>query len=61
MLAQGIADGLGIDPAEVQSPTFTLIREHDGPRGRLIHVDLYRLTPRRCSASAPTSSWPAPG
>lgn len=45
VLAQGIAAGLGIDPAEVQSPTYTLVREHDGPGGRLIHLDLYRLTP----------------
>jgi tRNA threonylcarbamoyladenosine biosynthesis protein TsaE len=45
VLAQGIAAGLGIDPAEVQSPTYTLVREHDGPGGRLVHVDLYRLSP----------------
>jgi tRNA threonylcarbamoyladenosine biosynthesis protein TsaE len=45
VLAQGVAEGLGIDPGEVQSPTFTLIREHRGSRGLLIHVDLYRLDP----------------
>ena len=45
VLAQGIARGLGIEPAEVQSPTFTLIREHQGRGGRLVHVDLYRLDP----------------
>src|SRR5262245_57054997 len=45
VLAQGIARGLGIEPAEVQSPTFTLIREHRGRGGRLVHVDLYRLDP----------------
>lgn len=45
VLAQGIARGLGIDPGEVQSPTFTLIREHAGHGGRLVHVDLYRLDP----------------
>ena len=45
VLAQGIARGLGIEPREVQSPTFTLIREHRGPGGRLVHVDLYRLDP----------------
>ena len=43
VLARGIARGLGIDPAEVQSPTFILVREHRGSRGRLVHVDLYRL------------------
>ncbi len=31
-LTQGIARGLGIDPGEVQSPTFTLMREHVGTR-----------------------------
>jgi len=45
VLAQGVAAGLGIDPAEVQSPTYTLVREHNGPRGRLLHLDLYRLEP----------------
>jgi tRNA threonylcarbamoyladenosine biosynthesis protein TsaE len=29
----------------VQSPTFTIIREHEGSGGRLVHVDLYRLAP----------------
>ena len=45
VLAQGIARGLGIEPREVQSPTFNLIREHRGRGGRLVHVDLYRLDP----------------
>jgi len=47
VLAQGVGSGLGIDPAEVLSPTYTLVREHDGPRGRLVHVDLYRLDPEQ--------------
>ena len=49
VLARGVAAGLGLDPREVQSPTFTLIREHRGPRGRLVHVDLYRLDPREAA------------
>ena len=41
VLAQGVAQGLGIqDP--VTSPTFTLIHEYEG-RLPLYHVDLYRL------------------
>lgn len=40
---RGIAGGLGIDPDEVSSPTFTLIREYRGGRLTLYHVDLYRL------------------
>jgi tRNA threonylcarbamoyladenosine biosynthesis protein TsaE len=45
VLARGVAEGLGIDPGEVQSPTFTLIREHRGPGTTFVHVDLYRLDP----------------
>jgi len=45
VLVQGLARGLGIDPGEVQSPTFTLLRIHEGSRGRLLHFDLYRLEP----------------
>ncbi len=50
VLARGVALHLGIDPAEIQSPTFTLIREHSGPGGRLIHADLYRLKPEEAEA-----------
>jgi tRNA threonylcarbamoyladenosine biosynthesis protein TsaE len=40
---RGLAAGLGIDPAEVSSPTFTLIHEYTGGRLKLYHADLYRL------------------
>jgi len=40
---RGLAAGLGIDPDEVSSPTFTLIHEYRGGRLTLYHVDLYRL------------------
>lgn len=40
---RGIAEGLGIAPADVSSPTFTLVQEHRGGRLPLYHVDLYRL------------------
>ncbi len=42
---RGLAVGLGIDPAEVSSPTFTLVQEYRGGRLPLRHVDLYRLRP----------------
>ncbi len=45
-LTKGVGAALGIDPADVQSPTFTLVREHRGPAGVLRHLDLYRLGPR---------------
>jgi tRNA threonylcarbamoyladenosine biosynthesis protein TsaE len=50
VLARGIGEGLGLDPREVQSPTFTLIREHRGSGGRLVHVDLYRLETEEAAA-----------
>ncbi len=40
---KGLAEGLGVDPGEVTSPTFTLVHEYRGGRLPLIHVDLYRL------------------
>ena len=40
---RGLAEGLGIDPDEVTSPTFTIVHEYRGGRLPLIHVDLYRL------------------
>ena len=42
VFAKGIAAGLDIDPANVNSPTFTLVNIHEG-RMRLYHLDLYRL------------------
>jgi len=42
---RGLAEGLGIPPAEVSSPTFTLIQEYRGGRLTLHHIDLYRLKP----------------
>jgi tRNA threonylcarbamoyladenosine biosynthesis protein TsaE len=42
---RGIAEGLGIPPNDVTSPTFTLVQEHRGGRLSLFHVDLYRLQP----------------
>lgn len=40
---RGLAEGLGIDPGEVSSPTFTLVHEYRGGRLVLHHADLYRL------------------
>jgi tRNA threonylcarbamoyladenosine biosynthesis protein TsaE len=40
---RGLAEGLGIDPGEVSSPTFTLVHEYRGGRLTLYHADLYRL------------------
>lgn len=40
---KGLAAGLGLDPDDVTSPTFTLVHEYRGGRLPLVHVDLYRL------------------
>jgi tRNA threonylcarbamoyladenosine biosynthesis protein TsaE len=42
---RGVARGLGADPDDVSSPTFTLIQEYTSARRILFHVDLYRLAP----------------
>ncbi len=46
VFAKGIAAGLDIDPAEVTSPTFTLVNAHVGhgtKKMKLYHLDLYRI------------------
>lgn len=39
---QGLAAAVGIDPADVTSPTFVLCQQYAGSR-RLYHLDAYRL------------------
>jgi tRNA threonylcarbamoyladenosine biosynthesis protein TsaE len=38
----GLAEGLGVPPHMVASPSFTLVHEYPG-RATLVHLDLYRL------------------
>jgi tRNA threonylcarbamoyladenosine biosynthesis protein TsaE len=40
---RGMARGIGANPDEVTSPTFTIVQEYAGPSATLYHVDLYRL------------------
>ncbi|MEM8834998.1 MAG: tRNA (adenosine(37)-N6)-threonylcarbamoyltransferase complex ATPase subunit type 1 TsaE [Planctomycetota bacterium] len=44
---RGLAEGLGIDPNDVSSPTFTLVQEYTPVEGGtgLVHIDAYRLDP----------------
>ena len=42
---RGMARGLGASPADVSSPTFSLLQEYAG-RLTLFHADLYRLQSR---------------
>jgi tRNA threonylcarbamoyladenosine biosynthesis protein TsaE len=51
VMAKGIAAGLGVDPADVTSSSFVLIREHSGGRIPFYHFDLYRLNKAQDIAS----------
>jgi tRNA threonylcarbamoyladenosine biosynthesis protein TsaE len=42
VFAKGLGAGLDIDPADVNSPTFTIVNRHEG-RMRMYHLDLYRI------------------
>lgn len=42
-LVRGLVAGLGGDPGEVSSPTFTLVHEYDAAGVHVYHVDAYRL------------------
>lgn len=45
---RGLAQGLGLDPRRVSSPTFVFVQEYgprDGETGiTLVHIDAYRIT-----------------
>lgn len=41
-LAQAICRGFGVTEG-VTSPTYALVHEYEAPRGRVYHLDLYRL------------------
>ena len=43
VFTKGLAAGLGLDPGEVSSPSFTLVNRHAEGRLVLYHLDLYRL------------------
>ncbi|MBC8203254.1 MAG: tRNA (adenosine(37)-N6)-threonylcarbamoyltransferase complex ATPase subunit type 1 TsaE [Planctomycetes bacterium] len=42
---RGLCEGLGGDPKQVNSPTFTIMQEYEVGQGRrLVHIDAYRLS-----------------
>jgi tRNA threonylcarbamoyladenosine biosynthesis protein TsaE len=51
IFVKGIASGLGIDPEEVTSPSFTLVNPYQG-RLHFFHIDLYRLDEGTAAANA---------
>lgn len=40
---RGMARGMGLDQAQVSSPTFTIVNEYEGEKMPLFHFDMYRL------------------
>lgn len=42
-LVKGIANGLGISPSTVRSPTFTILHTYEDGRYPLYHFDAYRI------------------
>lgn len=40
-LIKGFAEGLGINPAQVQSPTYAYLNIYEN---KLLHIDMYRLS-----------------
>ncbi|MGH0029534.1 MAG: tRNA (adenosine(37)-N6)-threonylcarbamoyltransferase complex ATPase subunit type 1 TsaE [Myxococcota bacterium] len=64
LFVKGLAEGLGLDPAAVSSPTFVIANEYPLPdaAGRVLaHVDLYRLTGEAELEATGFLDWLVPG
>ncbi len=63
VLVRGVAEALGLEPKEIQSPTFILAREHRDEMGCtiLLHLDLYRLSPHEVDAAGLDEMMSEPG
>jgi len=63
VFVQGLAQGLGIDPARVTSPTFVIAAHHEAanPARHLVHADFYRLESEGELEAAGWLDWLAPG
>jgi tRNA threonylcarbamoyladenosine biosynthesis protein TsaE len=61
-LTRALAKSLGVDPAEVSSPTFVLIHEYEGTTLPVFHFDAYRLSgPSAFEALGVADYWTAGG
>lgn len=59
---KGLAEGLGIPPERVQSPTFTIAHETPFAEGRrFVHVDCYRVASAAELEGAGLLDWLDPG
>jgi len=48
VFVKGLAEGLGMDPATVSSPSFVIVNQYSARAGgQLAHVDLYRVESER--------------
>jgi len=64
VFAKGLAEGLGLDPARVASPTFVIASEYPVAHGgmeRLVHADLYRVGSAGELEAAGLRDWLEPG
>lgn len=62
LFVKGLAEGLGIDPGQVASPTFVIASEYPLASGRrLVHVDCYRIGSAAELEAAGWLDWLAPG
>jgi len=57
---KGLAEGFGIEPELVTSPTFVIASEYAGRR-ELVHADLYRLDHPAELDAAGFADWLVPG
>ncbi len=62
LFAKALAEGLGIDPSGVSSPTFVIANEYEAPPElRLVHADWYRVESEDELMASGLHDWLAPG
>ncbi len=60
--AKGLAEGLGLSPSQITSPTFAIANEWACPGGtRLVHADWYRIENAIDLEAAGLDDWLEPG
>lgn len=61
VFVRGMARHVEVDSRQVQSPTYNLIHEYEGKKGRLVHIDLYRLAAHEVDSLGLDEMLAAPG